>query len=102
MVLGGTSDLGRQQDGALRLGQLPTGSSVFAQSVGRWLLEGGPVGLVAQLLEVAHERLQSLHVTAVRREDAPRARVQGASVLVARLPGRPFSRYRATLLAPRH
>jgi hypothetical protein len=48
---------GRQGEGAFGLGQLAVRSTVLAQSVRGRLVEGDAISLVAQLLQIANERL---------------------------------------------
>lgn len=74
------SGAGRESQGPFRLSQLAVHATVLAQRVGRRFLEGQSIGLVAQLLQVAHQCFQSVYVVSVGIQHPPRARVQERGV----------------------
>src|SRR5690348_3210406 len=68
----------RHGECAFCLRQLTVSATVLAQGIWRWVVEGYLVGFVAQLLEIAHQRLQSTRVATMCRQHPPRACVEGA------------------------
>ena len=89
------------REGTLCFSQFAVRPTVLAERVRRWLLESYAISLVAQLLEVADQRLQPPRVTAMRGEDAARVGIQRARIFT-RLLWRAFPLDRATLLPARH
>ena len=68
------------QEGALRFGQLAVGATILAQGIGRWVVEREAISVIAQLLQVAHERLESARIAIVGREYSTRIRVEYTSI----------------------
>jgi hypothetical protein len=67
------------------------------------LLICDPVGFVAQLLQVVHERFEAPRIAADRVQDTPRAGVEGTGVLGSRAAiSLCPTKYRPPLLATRH
>jgi len=88
-------------EGALRFGQLAAGAPVLAQRIWRRLVECHAIGLLAELLQIAHERFEAPRVAAIGGEHPSRTRVERARIFTRRLRGA-FSGYGTTLLSARH
>ena len=67
-----------QAQGPPGFGQLAGRSPILPQRVRRRIFERHFVGLVAKLLEIAHERFQPLGIAAVDRQDPSRTGLERA------------------------
>jgi hypothetical protein len=71
-----------QDNGPLGLGQLARRAAILAQRDGRWIRKCEAIRVLFQLLEVHHQSLQSLRITARGEQHPARARVEGTRVLM--------------------
>ena len=74
----------RHAEGAFGLSQLTRGAAILAQRFGRRLGECDSIGVIAQLLQVADECLQSSRVTTVRGQHSSGAGVESARIFAWR------------------
>src|SRR5205085_2239153 len=68
-------------ESALSFGKLACCTAVFPQRIWGGILKCDPVRLVAQLRQIANERLEPCWIAAVRGQHAPRAGVEHGGVL---------------------